>query len=279
MPSRRASFADLARRAAMLASVFLSGAIGGYVAGKLDLLDPPPAVAAYDDAVGDAAAGDTVAADATAGAATDGALAGGNGERSAGGDVAPPAAAPLPAAPPAAAGPRTPLGEVAVGLPARDARTGATSPLPTRPELVALREVLEVPVAGVARDALPDTFHERRGTRPHDALDILAPRGTPVLSAADGTLRKLFTSDAGGLMIYASDASGRFILGYAHLDRYADGLREGMPLRRGQPLGTVGTTGNAPPGTPHLHFFITRVADPAQWWRGTAVDPRALLRW
>ena len=252
----------------MLASVFLIGAIAGYVAGKLDLLDPTPSVAA---------------ADGTAGAATDHAVTddmAGGGARAAGGDVIPGGGAPPAAAPPpttADGGPLTPLGDVAIGVPVRDSATGVASPMPTRLELEALRALLAVPVAGVPRDDLPDTFHERRGTRAHDALDILAPRGTPVLSAADGTLRKLFTSDDGGLMIYASDPSGRFILGYAHLDRYADGLREGMPLRRGQPLGTVGTTGNAPPDTPHLHFFVTRVADPAQWWRGTPVDPRALL--
>jgi murein DD-endopeptidase MepM/ murein hydrolase activator NlpD len=260
--TRRRSFADLVRRAAMLASIFLVGAIAGYVAGKLDLLDRPAVVAATDDAA---------AADGAGGATLDTVA----GERSAGGDVAPPAAAPAPAR--ADSGPRTPLGDVAIGVPAVDPATGAASPLPTTGELAALRATLVVPVAGVDRADLLDTFHEPRGTRTHEALDILAPRGTPVLSAADGTLRKIFSSDAGGLMVYASDASGRFVLAYAHLDRYADGLREGMPLRRGQPLGTVGTTGNAPANTPHLHFAIMRVADPAQWWRGTAVDPRALL--
>ena len=266
--TRRRSFADLVRRTAMLASVFLVGAIAGYVAGKLDLLDRPAVVAVTDDAAGAAAD-----ADGTGEATLDTI----DGERAAGGDVAPPATAPAPA--PTDSGPRTLLGDVAVGVPAVDPATGAASPLPTAAELAALRATLAVPVAGVDRTDLLDTFHERRGTRIHEALDILAPRGTPVLSAADGTLRKIFSSDAGGLMVYASDASGRFVLAYAHLDRYADGLREGMPLRRGQPLGTVGTTGNAPPNTPHLHFAIMRVADPTQWWRGTAVDPRALLAW
>ena len=269
---RRHSFADLVRRTAMLTSIFLVGAIAGYVAGKLDLLDRPAVVAATDDAAGAAADADGIG-DATGDATADTV----NGERSAGGDVAPPAVARPPAR--ADGGPRAPLGKVAVGVPAVDPATGAASPLPTAAELAALRATLAVPVAGVDRADLLDSFHERRGTRTHEALDILAPRGTPVLSAADGTLRKIFSSDAGGLMVYASDASGRFVLAYAHLDRYADGLREGMPLRRGQPLGTVGTTGNAPPNTPHLHFAIMRVADPTQWWRGTAVDPRALLAW
>jgi len=126
---------------------------------------------------------------------------------------------------------------------------------------------------------LPDTFDEMRGggTRRHDALDIPAPRGTPVLSAASGRVLKLFTSENGGLMIYAADSTERFILMYAHLDRYADGLTDGMPLRRGQVIGYVGTTGNAPPDVPHLHFAIVRAQDVREWWRGTPVDPRPLL--
>jgi murein DD-endopeptidase MepM/ murein hydrolase activator NlpD len=151
------------------------------------------------------------------------------------------------------------------------------APVATPDELAALSAGLVVPVAGIRVDALPDNFHEMRGSRPHDALDILAPRGTPVLSAADGRLLALHDSQRGGLMVYASDPSGRFVLLYGHLDAYAPGLAEGMALVRGQPLGTVGTSGNAAPGTPHLHFGIARVSDTREWWRGVAVDPRPLL--
>jgi peptidoglycan LD-endopeptidase LytH len=146
-------------------------------------------------------------------------------------------------------------------------------------ELAALSAVIIVPVAGVERWELHDTFKQERGDgeRSHEAIDILAPRGTPVLSATDGRLLRMFESGAGGLMVYATDASERFILLYGHLDGYASGLRDGMPLARGQVIGYVGTTGNAPPETPHLHFGILR-GDPAvSWSRGVAVNPYPLL--
>lgn len=144
-------------------------------------------------------------------------------------------------------------------------------------DLVRLRIELMVPVPGVSSTELPDTFNDMRGRRYHDALDIPAPRGTPVLSAAEGRLLKLFTSARGGLMVYATDITERFILMYAHLDRYADGLTEGMLLQRGQVIGYVGTTGNAPPHAPHLHFAIAHSHDIRRWWQGTPVDPRPLL--
>jgi murein DD-endopeptidase MepM/ murein hydrolase activator NlpD len=137
-----------------------------------------------------------------------------------------------------------------------------------------------MPLTGVRAEDLVDTFHEPRGggTRVHEALDILAPRGTPVLSATAGRVLRLHTSQAGGLMVYAADSTERFVLMYAHLDRYAEGLRDGLPLRRGQVLGYVGTTGNAPPNTPHLHFAIAYPRDVSLWWTGTPVDPRPLLQ-
>jgi peptidoglycan LD-endopeptidase LytH len=145
-------------------------------------------------------------------------------------------------------------------------------------ELAALSAALVVPVAGVERWQLQDTYTEARGAgRTHDAIDIMAPRGTPVLSAADGRLLRLFDSRPGGLMVYATDPTERFILLYGHLDGYAPGLRDGMPLRRGQVIGYVGTTGNAPPDAPHLHFGILR-GDPAvSWFEGVAVNPYPLL--
>ncbi|MEO8333580.1 MAG: M23 family metallopeptidase [bacterium] len=149
----------------------------------------------------------------------------------------------------------------------------------TEPDLIVLQREITVPVAGVAVSALYDTYAEvRDGTRQHEALDILAPRGTPVLSAASGRVLKLFDSKAGGLMVYAADSSERFILMYGHLDAYAAGLAEGQKLSRGQQIGVVGTTGNAPIGTPHLHFAIARSNDVKEWWKGAPVNPFPLLK-
>jgi peptidoglycan LD-endopeptidase LytH len=143
--------------------------------------------------------------------------------------------------------------------------------------LAVLSAGLGVPVAGVARSELRDSYDEPRGGRLHEAMDILVPRGTPVVSAADGTLLKLFDSEAGGLMVYAMDPSERFVLLYGHLDGFADGLVEGMRLVRGQVIGYVGTTGNAPEGTPHLHFAILRGRPAVEWWSGEPVNPYPLL--
>jgi murein DD-endopeptidase MepM/ murein hydrolase activator NlpD len=150
---------------------------------------------------------------------------------------------------------------------------------PTDSNLMVLQRELAIPLAGLTKAQLHDTYDEMRGgTRKHEALDILAPRGTPVLSAAPGRVLKLFNSKAGGLMVYAADSSERFILMYGHLDAYQPGLAEGQPLRRGQPLGVVGTTGNASPTVPHLHFAIASSSDVSQWWKGAPVNPYPLLR-
>lgn len=141
-----------------------------------------------------------------------------------------------------------------------------------------LRRELGVPVAGVSARSLHDTFNELRGaTRAHEALDIMAARGTPVLSASNGRVLKLFNSKPGGLMVYAVDSTERYILKYGHLDAYAPGLADGQPLTRGQQIGIVGTTGNAPPGAPHLHFAMARAEDLKKWWVGAAVNPFPLL--
>lgn len=163
------------------------------------------------------------------------------------------------------------------GTSTREAKDNSTTLTPTETELAELRAGLIIPIQGVSASELPDTFNEMRGNRRHEALDIIAARGTPVLSAAEGRLLKLFTSKNGGLMVYAADWTDRFILMYGHLDCYADGLTEGMSLQRGQILGYVGTTGNAPSNVPHLHFAIARAGDIHQWWRGAPVDPRPLL--
>ncbi len=134
-----------------------------------------------------------------------------------------------------------------------------------------------VPVAGVPRTAMRDMFDEARGGHRHEAIDILAPRGTPVIATDDGVVQKLFTSVAGGLTVYEFDPDQRFCYYYAHLDGYAAGLHEGQPLRRGEILGYVGTTGNAPKDTPHLHFALIRLDPDRRWWKGTYVNPYPLL--
>lgn len=136
-----------------------------------------------------------------------------------------------------------------------------------------------MPVRGLGPDALRDTFDETRGTeRKHEAIDILAPRGTPVVAVDDGTVAKLFESKAGGLTVYQFDPTVQYAYYYAHLDRYAAGLAEGNSLERGEVIGYVGTTGNAPKDTPHLHFAIFRLDADKRWWKGVPINPFALLR-
>ena len=138
---------------------------------------------------------------------------------------------------------------------------------------------LTLPVHGIKRDDLRDTFNEMRGSsRRHEALDVLAARNTPVLAVEDGTIAKLFLSDAGGITIYLFDSTATYCYYYAHLERYAEGLKEGAQVKRGQVIGYVGTTGNAPRNTPHLHFAIFKLTDQKNWWQGTVVDPYSVLR-
>jgi murein DD-endopeptidase MepM/ murein hydrolase activator NlpD len=138
---------------------------------------------------------------------------------------------------------------------------------------------LTLPVQGIKRDDLRDTFNEMRGaSRRHEALDVLAPRNTPVLAVEDGTVARLFLSDAGGITLYQFDPTKNYVYYYAHLERYAEGLKEGTSVKRGQVVGYVGTTGNAPRDTPHLHFAIFRLTDEKRWWQGTAIDPYSVLK-
>jgi murein DD-endopeptidase MepM/ murein hydrolase activator NlpD len=135
---------------------------------------------------------------------------------------------------------------------------------------------LAIPVQGKTARDIQDNFAELRGARPHEAIDILAARGTPVVAVADGTVKKLFTSVPGGLTVYAFDPEETYCYYYAHLDRYADGLVEGKRLAKGDLVGYVGTTGNAPAGTPHLHFTIFRLGPEKRWWEGTPINPYPL---
>ncbi|HEY5852357.1 MAG TPA: M23 family metallopeptidase [Lysobacter sp.] len=138
---------------------------------------------------------------------------------------------------------------------------------------------LLVPVQGITAAQLDDTFSDARSQgRVHEAIDIMAPRGTPVLAVADGTVEKLFTSVPGGLTLYQFEPSGRYAYYYAHLDRYADGLREKQAIRRGDVIGYVGSTGNADPSAPHLHFAIFELGPERQWWKGTAINPYPFLK-
>ena len=138
---------------------------------------------------------------------------------------------------------------------------------------------LIVPVTGVRPDQLSDTFSEARAEgRVHDAIDIPAPLGTPVVAAADGTIVKLFHSDRGGTTIYQLSTDSRFIFYYAHLDRYAEDLAEGHLARQGETIAYVGDTGNAGAGNYHLHFSIAVVSDPKKYWQGVNINPYPLLK-
>jgi murein DD-endopeptidase MepM/ murein hydrolase activator NlpD len=145
------------------------------------------------------------------------------------------------------------------------------------PETLARRE-LEIPVEGVKRSQLVDTFEEKRGSqRIHEALDILAPRNTPVKAVEDGTIARLFESKAGGITIYQFDPTEQYCYYYAHLERYASGLNEGDQVKKGQVIGYVGTSGNAPKETPHLHFAVFKLTSAKRWWEGTPINPYTIL--
>jgi murein DD-endopeptidase MepM/ murein hydrolase activator NlpD len=162
----------------------------------------------------------------------------------------------------------------------RPAPVGTTGAAANASAVETLREKeLQVPVTGVKRTELRDTFSDARGsTRAHEAIDIMAPRRTPIVAAEDGTVVKLFTSKAGGLTIYQFDPSQTFSYYYAHLDGYADGLHEGQTVHRGELLGYVGSSGNASPDAPHLHFAIFRLTPERQWWKGEPINPYPVLR-
>ena len=139
---------------------------------------------------------------------------------------------------------------------------------------------LDIPVEGVSRDDLRDSFDERRsgGLRRHEAIDIMAPKGRRVVAVEDGRVAKLFRSVAGGLTVYVFDPAEMIAYYYAHLDRYAPGLEEGQEIRRGALIGYVGSTGNASEDAPHLHFAILQLGPERRWWQGEAINPFVVLR-
>ena len=157
-------------------------------------------------------------------------------------------------------------------IPADDSPRPALSPAVEDVAFLRLRR-LQFPVPSSDPKRLRDDFADPRTGHAHEAIDILAPRGTPVVAVDDGVVQKLFNSVRGGLTVYHFDPEGTYCYYYAHLDRYVDGLREGQQLHKGDVLGYVGTTGNAPPGTPHLHFAIFKLGPEKQWWKGAALNP------
>jgi murein DD-endopeptidase MepM/ murein hydrolase activator NlpD len=165
-----------------------------------------------------------------------------------------------------------------------------TAPLPTAPEpstpaartplsgFTLGRDPLVMPVEGARASELHDSFDETRGaTRRHEAIDIMAPRGTPVVAAVDGSIEKLFTSNQGGLTIYEFDRDRNYCYYYAHLDRYAEGVKEGQLVHRGDRVGYVGSTGDASAEAPHLHFTILKLGPDKRWWLGTPINPYPFL--
>ena len=173
---------------------------------------------------------------------------------------------PMPDSPPAAPPP-----------PVAPAVEGSSTVTQADLDYLATRNLL-VPVEGVKANQLRDTFNQARSEgRQHDAIDIMAPQGLPVLAATEGTVIKLFQSERGGITLYQIDPSGRYVYYYAHLARYADGIAEGKQVRRGDVIAYVGDTGNAGPGNFHLHFAISKITSPRQWSGGDPINPYPLL--
>jgi murein DD-endopeptidase MepM/ murein hydrolase activator NlpD len=210
-------------------------------------------------------------------------LYGGKGTRS----TEPPRAS-VPGAPAQAPGPVPSAPSAPSGLPGSVAPPGTASqatptppppPLLERPPADLLQRDLLVPVQGMPRTKLTDTFDDARGQgRVHNAIDIMADRNTPVLAIEAGRIVKLFTSNLGGLTIYQFDPTETYCYYYAHLDHYAPGLKEGDQVTRGQVIAYVGSTGDASPDAPHLHFEITRLHPDKKWWQGDSINPYPILR-
>ncbi len=137
---------------------------------------------------------------------------------------------------------------------------------------------LMFPLQGMPRNSMKNTFRAARGGgRLHEGVDILAPRNTPVMAIEDGKIARLWESKYGGITIYQFDPTNSYVYYYAHLEKYVSNLKEGMPVKKGQIIGYVGTSGNAPPNTPHLHFAIYRAAEPGRWWQGKPIDPHPIF--
>lgn len=180
---------------------------------------------------------------------------------------------------PATGEPSRPPSAPSATVPPRPTDVEPRRRLQTVPQAPALKPgKLIVPVQGISAAQLSNTFEDSRGSdRVHNAIDIMAPRGTPVFAVADGYVEKLFDSKQGGLTLYQFEPSGTYVYYYAHLDGYAKGMVEGKPLRQGELIGYVGSTGNADLASPHLHFAVSLLGPEKQWWKATAINPYPLL--
>lgn len=158
-------------------------------------------------------------------------------------------------------------------------KPGAAPPVEIAQQVVVGPAGLAIPVVGVKASDLTDTYDSARGSgRRHDAIDIMASEGTPVIAAADGTIEKLyFSNGGGGITIYERSPDGKWMYYYAHLQGYAPGLAEGQQVKRGQVIARVDHTGDAVASAPHLHFAINQMAPGERWWQGTAINPYPLL--
>lgn len=207
----------------------------------------------------------------------------------------PPAIAPMPDTPPptetpeaeqstsiADAGPPPALPTDIQNLPASTAANSLLSSLPStppdangKPAPVAVGPLkIGAPIANLHPRDIQDTYNQGRDHgRTHEATDILAPRNTPILAVADGTIEKLFLSKPGGITVYQFDPTRTYCYYYAHLDRYAKGLKEGQAVKKGDLVGYVGTTGNASAKQPHLHFAIFQLLIDKKWWHGKPINP------
>lgn len=162
--------------------------------------------------------------------------------------------------------------------PPPQADLAAATPAPLAGSYVGKLKLI-IPVVGVRPDQLLDTFADARSEgRVHDAIDIPAPAGTPVVATTDGEIIKLFQSERGGTTIYQLSTDRKLVFYYAHLQRYADGIAPGKFVKQGEVIGYVGDTGNAGTGNFHLHFSLAVVADPKRYWEGTNINPYPLLR-
>jgi murein DD-endopeptidase MepM/ murein hydrolase activator NlpD len=173
------------------------------------------------------------------------------------------------------------LGAIAFALMLGSGREqSAPAPAPTMSAAPAQTSSgLVIPVAGVRPEQLTDTWGQSRGggMREHHAIDIMASRGTPVIAAAPGRVEKIFESDNGGHTVYVRSPDGSTVYYYAHLDAYRPGLAEGQQVKTGDVIATVGSTGDASPDAPHLHFEIKRMAPGEGWWQGQEINPFPLL--
>jgi murein DD-endopeptidase MepM/ murein hydrolase activator NlpD len=168
--------------------------------------------------------------------------------------------------------------EVAPSGPVDTVKPDNAPPVAVAQQVVVAPSGLALPVVGIKADQLVDTYNAARGAgRRHDAIDIMAAEGTPVIAASDGTIEKLFNSVRGGKTIYERSPDQQWVYYYAHLSAYAPGLAEGQQVKRGQVIARVGHTGDASAAGPHLHFAINRMAQGERWWNGTAINPYPLL--